>query len=182
MQDTISAENGAPNAAVNILLVDDQAANLLTLRGVLEGLGQNLVEACSGEEALRLLVNDDFADLWTGHYAARLDTGYLGEASRRRSSRDLGQQSWVVGGVEDQGLQKALTELGAVPERHRSDRLSAAVSNLSERSELSWRYDVLLTHYGLVGKKIQARRAHENGDVESSHRPRPGRARKQRTA
>ncbi len=68
------------------------------------------------------------------------------------------------------GLQNALTELGGVPERHRSDRMSAAVNNLSERREFSQRYQALLTHYGLVGERIQARQAHENGDVESAHR------------
>jgi len=48
-------------APVNILLVDDQPANLLALEAVLEGLGQNLVRARSGEEALRQLIQMDFA-------------------------------------------------------------------------------------------------------------------------
>jgi len=68
------------------------------------------------------------------------------------------------------GLQNALGELGGVPERHRSDRMSSAVNNLSERSDFSGRYEALLAHYGLTGEKIQARQAHENGDAESSHR------------
>jgi PleD family two-component response regulator len=46
---------------VDILLVDDQPANLLALEAVLEGLGQNLVKAHSGEEALRHLIQRDFA-------------------------------------------------------------------------------------------------------------------------
>ncbi len=46
---------------VNILLVDDQAGNLLALQAVLEDLGQNLVLARSGREALRCLLHDDFA-------------------------------------------------------------------------------------------------------------------------
>ncbi len=46
---------------VNILLVDDQPANLLALEAVLESLGQNLVRANSGEEALRQLIQRDFA-------------------------------------------------------------------------------------------------------------------------
>ena len=45
----------------NILLVDDQPSNLLALEAILEDLGQNLVRATSGEEALRCLLEDDFA-------------------------------------------------------------------------------------------------------------------------
>src|SRR5437764_15356177 len=45
----------------NILLVDDQPSNLLALEAILEGLGQNLVRAASGEEALRCLLDQDFA-------------------------------------------------------------------------------------------------------------------------
>ena len=57
-QETAAMENEKP---VNILLVDDQPANLLALEAVLEGLGQNLVRANSGEEALRHLIQKDFA-------------------------------------------------------------------------------------------------------------------------
>ncbi len=46
---------------INILLVDDQERNLLALEAALEPLGQNLVKSHSGEEALRLLLQDDFA-------------------------------------------------------------------------------------------------------------------------
>ncbi len=46
---------------VNILLVDDQPANLLALEAMLQGLGQNLVKAESGREALKWLLNHDFA-------------------------------------------------------------------------------------------------------------------------
>ena len=45
----------------NILLVDDQPANLLALEAVLEELGHRLVRAGSGEEALRRLLDQDFA-------------------------------------------------------------------------------------------------------------------------
>ena len=46
---------------VNILLVDDEPANLLALEAVLENLGQNLIKADSGAEALRHLIDKDFA-------------------------------------------------------------------------------------------------------------------------
>jgi signal transduction histidine kinase len=51
----------APRERVNILLVDDQPARLLTYESILEGLGQNLVRARSGMEALERLMDDDFA-------------------------------------------------------------------------------------------------------------------------
>jgi len=62
------ALEGAPGAAavrppekVNILLVDDQPARLLTYQSVLSELGQNLVSARSGIEALEKLMREEFA-------------------------------------------------------------------------------------------------------------------------
>lgn len=69
-----------------------------------------------------------------------------------------------------EGLQNALWELGGVPERHRSDRMSSAVNNLSEQKDFTDRYEALLKHYGMQGEKIQAGKANENGDAESLHR------------
>src|SRR5262249_33810279 len=46
---------------VNILLVDDQPARLMSYEAVLNELGQNLVLANSGQEALQKLMKDEFA-------------------------------------------------------------------------------------------------------------------------
>jgi two-component system, sensor histidine kinase and response regulator len=46
---------------VKILLVDDQPENLLAAEAVLESLGQQIVKAESGREALRHLLDNDFA-------------------------------------------------------------------------------------------------------------------------
>ena len=44
-----------------VLLVDDRPENLLALEAILEPLGQRLVRAGSGDEALKALLRDDFA-------------------------------------------------------------------------------------------------------------------------
>src|ERR1700745_3066750 len=46
---------------VNILMVDDQPAKLLSYEVMLGELGENLVKASSGREALELLLKMDFA-------------------------------------------------------------------------------------------------------------------------
>src|SRR6202035_481019 len=68
-----------------------------------------------------------------------------------------------------EGLQNALWELGGVPRRHRTDRLTAAVNSDPDPEMFTRRYQGLLTHYGLEGQAIQPRQANENGDVEQSH-------------
>jgi PAS domain S-box-containing protein len=50
-----------PMPPVEILIVDDRPENLLALEAILEPLGQRLVRAHSGDEALRLLLSHDFA-------------------------------------------------------------------------------------------------------------------------
>lgn len=58
----VSSKERPPDAEpVSILLVDDRQENLMSLEAVLEGLGQNLVRATSGEDALRALLDQEFA-------------------------------------------------------------------------------------------------------------------------
>lgn len=68
-----------------------------------------------------------------------------------------------------QGLQNALWELGAVPAKHQTDRLSVAVNNNCDRKEFTKRYEALMRHYGMKGCKIQADKPNENGDIEQRH-------------
>ncbi len=46
---------------VNILMVDDQPAKLLTYEAILDELGENLIKANSGREALEQLLKTDIA-------------------------------------------------------------------------------------------------------------------------
>jgi hypothetical protein len=69
-----------------------------------------------------------------------------------------------------EGLQDAVWELGGVPQRHRTDRMSLAVNNGSDMKEFTERYRGLLGYYEMEMEKIQPREPNENGDVEQSHR------------
>ena len=68
-----------------------------------------------------------------------------------------------------EGLQNAIWELGKVPQRHRTDRLSTAVNNASNPAEFTERYKGLMRYYGLEAEKTQAGHGNENGDVEQRH-------------
>lgn len=62
--ETLSPPPGIPTAAderVSILLVDDRPDKLMALESILTGLGEQLVLARSGKEALRCLLQQDFA-------------------------------------------------------------------------------------------------------------------------
>src|SRR5947209_8437779 len=70
-----------------------------------------------------------------------------------------------------EGIEKALWQLGGVPEQHRTDHLSAAVRHLpkSDREDWTQRYQGLMAHYGMQPTWNNTGIAHENGDVEQAH-------------
>src|SRR5438105_9718169 len=50
-----------PDGRAAILIVDDQPANLLALEAILAPMGEDLVRASSGKEALRAMLDREFA-------------------------------------------------------------------------------------------------------------------------
>ncbi|MFH0774402.1 MAG: response regulator [bacterium] len=71
---------------VNILLVDDNPANLLAQEAVLAELGQNLVCVNSGKEALKHLLEKDFAVILLDVSMPEMDGFELAELIRHRPS------------------------------------------------------------------------------------------------
>ena len=67
------------------------------------------------------------------------------------------------------GFQSAVWKLGGVPKDHRTDRLSAAVHKEIHPEVFTQRYESLLAHYGVEGRRIQVSKPNENGDVEQRH-------------
>jgi hypothetical protein len=70
-----------------------------------------------------------------------------------------------------EGIEKALWQLGGVPQQHRTDHLSAAVRQLRKEEREDWtiRDLPLMQHYGIQPTWNNQGVAHENGDVEQSH-------------
>lgn len=68
-----------------------------------------------------------------------------------------------------EGLQNALWELGGVPRAHQTDCLTAAVQKLDHPDDFTRRYQALMDHYGLEGRKTQPASPNENGDIEQRH-------------
>jgi PleD family two-component response regulator len=58
---SFAASNGEGPGKVKILIVDDLEENLLSLEAILDSLGQEIVRARSGEEAMRLALRHNFA-------------------------------------------------------------------------------------------------------------------------
>ncbi|MFZ1996066.1 MAG: response regulator, partial [Solirubrobacteraceae bacterium] len=69
----VAAIRASEENPVGILLVDDHKENLSALRAVLEPLGERLVSAESGEQALRALLREDIAVILLDVRMAGLD-------------------------------------------------------------------------------------------------------------
>ena len=69
-----------------------------------------------------------------------------------------------------EGWQNAVWELGAVPERHRTDRMTLAVNHDGGAEQYTAKYQALLRHYGVTAEATNPASGNENGDCEQSHR------------
>ncbi|MFZ0864258.1 MAG: response regulator [Candidatus Sulfotelmatobacter sp.] len=72
-----------PKEKVNVLMVDDHPAKLLTYEAILAELGENLLKARSGSEALDLLLKNDVAVVLTDVSMPGMDGFELADTIRQ---------------------------------------------------------------------------------------------------
>jgi hypothetical protein len=79
----------------------------------------------------------------------------------------------ILGGESDSaladGVQCALHKLGGAPLEHRTDSLSAAYVNASQKRTLTDSYQALCQHYAMRPTTNNLGVSHENGAIETSH-------------
>src|ERR1700693_4657143 len=105
-------ERRAPDRA-KILLVDDTPENLIALEAALDGLGQDLVLAKSGTEALRHLLEDDFAAVLLDVKMPEMDGFQTAELIRARKRSRHTPILFLTGYKSDEQLFRGY-DLGAV--------------------------------------------------------------------
>src|SRR5215212_4326235 len=101
------------DAKVNILIVDDKPEKLLSLAAVLEELHQNVVRAYSGREALRALLNQDFAVILLDVNMPGMDGFETAALIRQRKSTEHIPIIFVTAYGDDMHLSRGYS-LGAV--------------------------------------------------------------------
>ncbi|MEA2723136.1 MAG: two-component system, sensor histidine kinase and response regulator [Gemmatimonadales bacterium] len=161
---------------VNILLVDDQPANLVALEAMLQGLGQNLIKAESGREALKWLLTHEFAVILLDVKMPEMDGFETATLIRERDksrhtpilfltaadkSSDHAVRGYAVGAVDY--LVKPV-----VPEFVRSK--VAVFVELAKKSELLRQQTQLLVESEQAARELAETRAELVRDLEHKNR------------
>jgi PAS domain S-box-containing protein len=105
--------DSTPPERAKILLVDDSAENLISLEATLDGLGQELVLAKSGTDALRYLLEDDFAAILLDVKMPEMDGFQTAEMIRARKRSRHTPILFLTGYKSDEHLFRGY-DLGAV--------------------------------------------------------------------
>ena len=165
----------APDAErVNILLVDDQPENLVALEAMLEPLGQRLLRARSGRDALRTLLETQVAVVLLDVRMPEMDGFETAELIRQRErSRDTpiifltaADESLAVRGYSVGAVDYIVKP--AVPDFVRSK--VAVFVELAKRSNLLARQAELLRARELEARELADARAMLVADLERKNR------------
>lgn len=101
-------------SVASILIVDDDRGSLMALRELLQGLGQRLVLADSGEGALRCVLRDDFAVILLDARMPGVDGFETARLIRERPRSRHTPIIFITGAYEDLGSVFRGYEVGAV--------------------------------------------------------------------
>jgi CheY-like chemotaxis protein len=118
-------------AAVRILVVDDNETKRLALRSALEPLGYSLVEATSGLEALRCVMEQDFAVILLDVCMPSMDGFETAALIRKRLQSEMTPIIFITAFVDDEANQGNHYAQGAV------DFMSAPVAPDELRAKVS---------------------------------------------
>jgi two-component system, sensor histidine kinase and response regulator len=181
----LDAEAGQPTAGpidrptddrVNILLVDDQPANLVALEAMLQSLGQNLIKADSGLEALKCLLTDEFAVILLDVKMPEMDGFETAELIRQRDKSRHTPILFLTAGDNTQTQAVRGYAVGAVdylvkpvvPEFVRSK--VAVFVELAKKNELLRRQAKLLAESEHAALELAETRAELVRDLEHKNR------------
>jgi two-component system sensor histidine kinase/response regulator len=165
-----------PDHRVNILLVDDQPANLVALEAMLQGLGQNLIKAESGREALRWLLTHEFAVILLDVKMPEMDGFETAELIRQRDKSRHTPILFLTAGDSTQTQAVRGYAVGAVdylvkpvvPEFVRSK--VAVFVELAKKNELLRRQAKLLAESEQAALDLAETRAELVRDLEHKNR------------
>lgn len=110
----IANELATMETKANILVVDDRPNNLVAMEAILSGLGQNLTKARSGEEALRFLLDDDYAVILMDVQMPGLDGFETAKLIRNRQRSRHTPIIFLTAFEKDDGQMIKAYSLGAV--------------------------------------------------------------------
>jgi signal transduction histidine kinase len=161
---------------VNILLVDDQPANLVALEAMLQGLGQNLIRAESGREALKWLLTHDFAVILLDVKMPEMDGFETATLIRQRDKSRHTPILFLTAADKSQNHAVRGYAVGAVdymvkpvvPEFVRSK--VAVFVELAKKSELLRRQTQLLAESEQAARELAETRAELVQDLEHKNR------------
>src|SRR6266446_1106119 len=105
-QRAMATSTAPTNTKVDILLVDDDSTKRFAMKAILAPLGQNVVEAASGPDALRQLLKQDFAVILLDVRMPGMDGFEAAQLIRQRPRSELTPIIFVT------ALDRAETDMG----------------------------------------------------------------------